>query len=156
VRFLDRYGIEPAAVTDNRRDLPLTVGARPELIFVLLFPRIIDVDYLHPNQSFPQPRPEGGHQRLRAFSRWVLRIADDHAATLAIRLKPGGRRTSPVRRLPGMTPRFESPTSLQSQNERLTAISIVASLGQVGKLICSTSTSGARLAVPFTRACGGR
>jgi hypothetical protein len=126
LRILDRFFIEPAAVTDQQLNLPFSVAPRAERNVALMFADI--------RSSFPgvEGRRHGPpindvERRLRGLQRrfeLFAEVPSKGRVRLELTLVPGGRRSYIVKRLEGMTPRFQWQIFLDGRGRRVQSISV--------------------------------
>jgi hypothetical protein len=120
---LDRYPVEPAGVTDERLELPVTIPARQERKVVFLFPEI----------QRPEERRHGSPTDVlivKPFYSELVRVEGRSRASLELDVIGDDETAShPVRVIPGMTPRFHWQHSLENRGPRVSAVSLRRKLG---------------------------
>jgi hypothetical protein len=134
LRVFDRHLIRPGAVTDERRELPVTIPSQSGTTFALL------IDYWSPCAT-EEARSEDAWRKMRA-KRAELQSAvccdvylkkDRPRFWLTVRRVPGGAVTVPVGVQPGMTPRFDWQTFTNMSGPKVLGISIRRKLGARGQ-----------------------
>jgi hypothetical protein len=135
-RPLDRYLMEPAAVTDQRLDLPVSVPTRGERNIVLLFEAIQMLPFERSSSPATHDPSLGGSRARKWRQKFDAFLVDTRVKarlTVALHLQPGGRQRYRVTRLVGMTPRFQWQVALHGRRHRATSISIRRKLAAPGQ-----------------------
>jgi len=131
-RVLDRQLIEPAGVTDQRRELPFSMPSRSERNIALLFSSLTDTRNNRIQRGYLANLPHRA-QRLAEFAAFAGSLRPKARVTLSLDLVPGGRRLTRVLSLPGMTPRFQWQIVLDGPRKRVSSISLRRKLGAQGQ-----------------------
>lgn len=133
-RLLDKRLIDPAGVTDNRLDLPITIPGRESRNLVLLFADVRSPN-LPPYLRSYDPSPEGRRRvRLqRAFEQFVSTGKGRQKPKVVLGVAGEDSREYSVRRLPAMTFRFEWQYSLVGRGKRAVGVSVRRKLAVPGQ-----------------------
>lgn len=133
VRALDTYSIDPGRVTEERRDLPITIPARTAQTVALLFPLNLGHAPGLTAGGKSQEELEDYQRRFndhRAAFRLFLANHDIRAkAQVRLLRQPKGIEVKRIEQFGAMTLRYDWFTTLRGTPERPTAITIARKLG---------------------------